>query len=135
MSTTKHTPGPWKITKWWESLHHAKCRDTGQDFWAQTFDIRTSDGRCLAEVSHQAHTEDGAQPNPGFGAASWTENEANARLIAAAPELLEALEYALPHLQACVPNPRNGLNNYCTPNINCVDRARAAIAKATGGAA
>lgn len=48
-------------------------------------------------------------------------------------ELLEALEYALPYLRACVPNPRNGVNADCSVDVNCVDRARAAIAKATGG--
>jgi hypothetical protein len=56
----------------------------------------------------------------------------NARLVAAAPDLLEALQYALPYLEACVPNPRNGINSDYSVDVNCVDRARAAIAKATG---
>lgn len=58
---------------------------------------------------------------------------ANGRLLAAAPCLLEALEYALPYLRACVPSPRNGVNADGSVDVNCVDRARAAIAKATGG--
>lgn len=44
-------------------------------------------------------------------------------------ELLEALEYALPYLEACVPSPRNGINPDCSVDVNCVDRARTAIAK------
>lgn len=48
-----------------------------------------------------------------------------------AAHLLDALEYALPYLEACVPNPRNGVNHDNTVDVNCVDRARAAIAKAT----
>jgi hypothetical protein len=58
--------------------------------------------------------------------------EANYVLASASPDLLEALEYALPYLEACVPNPRNGINADYSVDVNCVDRARAAIAKATG---
>lgn len=58
----------------------------------------------------------------------FNEGEANAHLIAAAPELYEALEYALPYLQACVPEPRDGANG----DINCVKRALLAMAKARG---
>jgi hypothetical protein len=67
----------------------------------------------------------------GYAATNW---EANARLIAAAPNLLEALEYAMPYLEACVPNPRNGQNADGSIDVNCVDRARAAIARAKGDA-
>lgn len=57
------------------------------------------------------------------------EVEANACLIAAAPELLEALELLLNGAQAAV---KNGLVN---PQINGgIIKARAAIAKATGSA-
>jgi len=47
-------------------------------------------------------------------------------------DLYDALEYALPYLQAVVPNPRNGVNQNNTTDINCVDRAEAALAKARG---
>ncbi|XAI95213.1 hypothetical protein [Leptolyngbya phage Lbo-JY16] len=50
-------------------------------------------------------------------------------LLSLNAELLEALEYALPYLEACVPSPRNGINPDCSVDVNCVDRARAAIAK------
>lgn len=42
-------------------------------------------------------------------------------------QALEALEYGLPYLQAAVPNPRNGVNADCTPDVNCIDRTRNAI--------
>lgn len=48
-------------------------------------------------------------------------SEANARLIAAAPDLLEALKLALPYLQ----------NGYSIKAMNAKSMAEAAIAKAT----
>jgi len=60
---------------------------------------------------------------------SWSRShEANARLIAAAPELLEALRWAMEagRLAYVARNKTNG--DYC----DSVDRALAAIAKATG---
>ncbi|MEA3250181.1 MAG: hypothetical protein U9Q35_01155 [Pseudomonadota bacterium] len=59
-------------------------------------------------------------------------NPFDANLIAAAPELFEALEYALPYLRACAPSPRDGINQDGSVDVNCVDRALAAIAKARG---
>ena len=55
-------------------------------------------------------------------------NEANARLIAAAPDLLEALEWALAELL--------GKTKYSDPQqaINCFELADAALAKARGDA-
>lgn len=57
---------------------------------------------------------------------------ARAREMAAAPDLLEALQYALPYLESRIPNPRNGVNSDYSVDVNCIDRARSAIAKATG---
>jgi hypothetical protein len=50
----------------------------------------------------------------------------NARLIAAAPDLLAALNLALPILEAA--------NAKCTGDTAFIQTLRAAIAKATGGA-
>ncbi len=62
----------------------------------------------------------------------FVENDADRALIVAAPDLLDALKYALPYIEACVPSPRNGVNADYSPDVNCVARARAAIAKAEG---
>lgn len=120
MNHTKHTPGPWTTNQWWPTPRHGTDSD-GEDYWSQFFSIRAPNGYSLATVSYQASREDGAQSAPGQGTASWAENEANANLFAAAPELLEALmelrDWYTEHtrLPAC--------------------KANAAIAKATGGAA
>jgi aryl-alcohol dehydrogenase-like predicted oxidoreductase len=60
--TNLHTPAPWKIHRM--ENHHSGVPDIYQIHWS---DI----GECVAEIVH---------------------GEANARLIAAAPEMLEALE-------------------------------------------
>lgn len=62
------------------------------------------------------------------------EDEANARLIAAAPELLEALKYLKPWLEEQVMDESAGLQEGDTPSIRFdkFNEALAAIAKATG---
>jgi hypothetical protein len=65
----------------------------------------------------------------GKAIATGIANEANARLIAAAPDLLEALMAALER----IPNEHDFDH---TPSDDAVrDQARAAVAKATGGEA
>lgn len=95
--STKHTPGPWVV------------RDDS-DKAPFTFRVR-------ADLSHRKH--DASEESVCI-----TGSEANARLIAAAPELLEALQSALVGLQ--------GANK-----IQCLDdeieQVEKAIAKATGG--
>ena len=97
----KHTPGPWM-----------RDRESGFDC-----DVRAANGRKIASVNVQN------QPKSKEG---WVlrkkENEANACLIAAAPELLEALK-----LIASAENSALDL-------AYCKGIARAAITKATGGA-
>ena len=96
MSNTQHTPGPWSITESSEHWGRINCTITSQD---------------------------------GDVATSWqqgtTLNRVNARLIAAAPELLSALNAMLTHM---------GMDED-EWNKPTFDQARAAIAKATGGAA
>jgi hypothetical protein len=78
-----YTKGKWTAKKL-EQNHH------DYDNW-QTFTIRADDNVCLAVVGEvdRSHSED---------------NKANARLIAAAPELLEACEWAAKgeHHSACI---------------------------------
>lgn len=64
MTTTKHTPGPWKARRDSELDHEGKLR----------FEIYSHKGEAIT----------------GWGCVRQT--EANARLIAAAPEMLEALK-------------------------------------------
>ena len=67
MSKGQHTPGPWRVS----------VGDL----------VVGANGRRVADCEHTPYLE---RP-----AASIPEDEANARLIAAAPELLEALECVL----------------------------------------
>lgn len=93
---SKHTPGPWYVM------------DKG---FQRRYPVPTvyAPGDELRYIAF-------CQDLPSFG--EPTNNLANARLIAAAPELLEALKYA-------VDNPE-----FCSSEFDIV--ARAAIAKAEG---
>lgn len=103
--TGKHTPGPWHI-EWsmaqgGEAHHVCDSRDMG--------DLST-----IATVHFHDDTEG--------------ETKANARLIAAAPELLEALE-AGPSTLHELPGGKECACSQCA----FVRLKRAAIASATGG--
>lgn len=92
------TPGPWMVT------------DNSQF-------VRSTDGRnrIVAEAIHIPQIVPHA------------ERAANARLIAAAPDLLEALRYAFEHA------PKSFyLDGKSTP-AEWIERARAALAKAVAG--
>ena len=116
-----HTPGPW---------------------WT---DARYSEEECGCAII-AARTDCGPLPgNPTRGMVAWAqellpENKercaANARLIAAAPDLLEALEVILGPLNVCSDNP-NVRDDTCLPidlTMGELRQARAAIAKARGAA-
>ncbi|WP_148316759.1 hypothetical protein [Achromobacter xylosoxidans] len=95
--TTNHTPGPW-------------ARDTGSGFGC---DVRAENGRKVAATWG---INNGDPNRPAYRA----ECDANARLIAAAPELLEALE-------SCVIwNGKRGPDDNLLP----IDRQPGEIAKA-----
>ena len=97
--STKYTPAPWKFS-------HREG----------------ADGQYRTEVFSEEHggiaTCDWTPKHCGNGVTK-TYREANARLIAAAPDLLEACIYLAEGLEAC------GLTGVY------LDQARAAIAKAT----
>lgn len=101
----KHTPGPWQL----------KVAEFG--------------GPHEVSFAPKSYGRIASVFTPGFQnlpeAPTTQECEANARLIAAAPDLLEALEAALEYLDA---NP----DDYSNPRANI---ARAAIAKALGESA
>lgn len=112
MSEAKHTPGPWEISE----------RECGLGCHCKMYDINaqypedTEAERNLMIVG-TANGQNAVWLKKG-------ETDANARLIAAAPELLEALQYMLDNYKA---NEAKGLG------IGPIMKAKAAIAKATGG--
>lgn len=94
---SKHTPGPWFLAEKVEGKHTV-----------------TNLRRIRSEREGMEH---GAVCEV-YGIADGSEAHANARLIAAAPDLLESLAFVI----RGVPDTWEG-----------VQKARAAIAKATGG--
>lgn len=96
-----YTPGPWVASEWFDRDHEGECQ-------AQGWHFGTPDGFRLPLCSNTA--------------ADLSEAEANARLIAAAPDLLAALERLLASGDVRDAGEAGALK-----------QARAAIAKATGG--
>ena len=87
MTDTKHTPGPWGVS-------HAGAT-TNKGVHTDGFFIGTEDGQMVCDLYFK--TQDG-------GLQQFVNAEANARLIAAAPDLLEALEDALVVLETDLSN-------------------------------
>lgn len=98
MSEAKHTPGPWSAD-WW--YHEA----SGQGGWSFS-----AGGRRLPLCDMEMDPAKDDEP------------EANARLISAAPEILEALRLLM------IEGPDLDEMSWA----DACDKARAAIAKATG---
>lgn len=108
-SAAKHTAGPWRV-------------DTGPK----------SRGRVIS-VCKGFPQKPVAQAT---GQETVDEREANARLIAAAPDLLEALKLCIKELRAVRHGSVGGVPNDIALLIpERIDVAEAAIAKAEGGAA
>lgn len=105
---TKHTPGPWSIDQNDLALR------------GQFLDINTDYAGVLV-----ASVVDLDYDRP--------ECEANARLIAAAPELLESLQEILDASDAELKGQGSDHDPEC-PFCSKADKARAVIAKATGQA-
>lgn len=108
--TAKHTPGPW------ENLHKAgvatKIDLTGR--WKVNIGKRVTEmsGKMIATIF--GHTQE--------------EAEANASLIAAAPELLDALQEAVFHLQGYLVQ-----YGHAPTMQKKMDGFKSLITKATGG--
>jgi hypothetical protein len=111
-----HTRGPWRLHEFQNGATLDVVSD-GVEWQAWTFAVGAGNA-VVAEVG--AWTINSGYPRP----TTRDEAEANARLIAAAPELLEALQQAVTSMQD---------SGYQNSHI-AVRAARAAIAKATGGA-
>lgn len=111
---SKHTPGPWayrKITRKqeWE-IDTKRCPNLGHESWT---------GMSVVF---------GCDDDPKMGKVV---GEANARLIAAAPELLEALEGML-EIYGVREQHMSREPFASSTEVDCCNQARAAIAKATG---
>ena len=111
MTHAKHTPGPWSVRPYpiddWGWI-----RDAKGDLVAMA-----RAGQFLDEAALDIHRKNETDPYEG-----------NARLIAAAPALLEALDYLVGE---CPQDLDDDYNPHAAP----LAKARAAIAKATGGQA
>ena len=116
-----HTPGPWMEIETETSID---LDDDGHGRLTGWGDIADSNGRVIAVAL-------------GYGAWIDPECDANARLIAAAPDLLEALQSIVGQHDKF--RQRNGNQedayNLLASRWDIFDNARAAIAKATGAAA
>jgi hypothetical protein len=111
MSETKYTPGPWS----WGAKYIAK------PISKRVVCVNEYDEECTTDQVYYdllAHCMPDSYDSP-----QW---EANARLMAAAPELLEALQMYLVEVP---------IDEVCDYAEQCKAKARAAIAKALGEAA
>ncbi|MFA7290912.1 MAG: hypothetical protein WC023_01565 [Rhodocyclaceae bacterium] len=107
--TTKHTDGPWTLGDIYDSEHGGKLVDIDA---------------LAPRISHHAlATVVWQMGDDAIDGKNSPQKEANARLICAAPELLEACAALV---EWCDKNPPAGEALYF------VQMARAAIAKATG---
>ncbi len=110
---SKHTPGPWVVNDF--------CTEGGADTAVWTsHDPHTAKSIC------ECHFETHANLMRGETGCHQLEAEANARLIAAAPELLEAL---MSMVSGATANEAFITGHGENPRLS---QARAAITKATG---
>mgnify|MGYP003145115678 CR=1 FL=1 len=111
---TKHTPGPWTVTPHpylpIASIHHGPHDPGGVPICAVNM-------RSLAALSESGDSED----------------DANARLIAAAPELLAALVAIVVNARLAPDQRMGGATDAYSVPTDDIDAARAAITKAEEG--
>lgn len=118
-----HTPGPWSLHPYGDGSETFVPNYPDREGWS-SWRFAVGSGRTLlAEVS--AHTNPAGYPRPENRA----EAEANANLIAAAPELLGTLENLLNFvkLRQSESSPVDGVV------YSSISEAKAAIRKAKGG--
>lgn len=114
---SKHTPGPWNFERTKTDIEYAKI--TGKELLPHEGYFRDNDGGWF--VAGVAKVFYKGTDKKGYGKPD-DEGQANARLIAAAPELLAALEFCADALNT----EAGGLYKAH------IEQARAAIAKARG---
>lgn len=123
MSQAEHTPGPWELhTKLMPT--YTKC----DDFDAHTVTIGCGELIIGEVMAIQFHDWIDARGYTGYPRVSdFEQNICNARLIAAAPELLDALRSMLVQFNF------NTITGIVHDEIAVIVKAREAVAKATGG--
>lgn len=110
-----HTPGPWFADR------------DGRIWRRPPSDLYQNGGGVAGDKAvATAHRGWHGEGDKGFPV------DANARLIAAAPELLEALRAILAFIP--ITSALEGGASAYSENVRAADKVRAAIAKATGGA-
>ena len=121
MSSAKHTPGPWKTSRAKLPSDGAYDYAIGADFGGQTLAIAEAFGRVDDNIY------------------LYPDAEANAHLIAAAPDMLEALKECADDLQSEIDEryppfilEYPGFVQKRNNDMEIVIKARAAIAKAEG---
>ena len=112
--TNAHTPGPWKLLLSYDACPH---KIVGPVIWR-------SAGAVYGTITEVHHT--GARDSR-YG----PEQTANARLIAAAPDLLEALRGCLPYIRDMDDDGPAGEGWQSERLSRFIAEADAAIAKAT----
>lgn len=87
MEDFKGTKGKWKVYEQFEAPLLTVCEESGNEWHHLDYWIMNKDNKIIGDVKYQAETNSG-----GWGTVeNLSEMKANAKLIAAAPELLEAL--------------------------------------------
>ena len=127
----KHTPGPWTLHKFCKDNVPFNCKSsTDSQSWTAYTQAVGAGEQLVAELTahfNLSHDYDCGYPRIG----SVSELDANARLISAAPELLEALERILYAHDSQGNGAAMGEANLCSFYATM---ARCAIAKAKGEA-
>jgi len=111
----QHTPGPWTIVPY-------------------------GDGDSLVIHADESEWRICFMATPGQSPGAMDRIEANARLVAAAPDMLEALKDALQMIAGLTPLPMEGLEDWVLQALEATrakadatrERIREAIAKAEG---
>ena len=117
----KFTKREWEQRKLFESPILITSKDTGTEWYSNSIDIIDSTGRIICGVNYQTDSR-----NMGWGNNETIEKwEANAKLIAAAPNLLDACIEALEAIEVYVED------GYIMPGTSHENSLRKAIEKAT----
>jgi hypothetical protein len=98
MKEFKGTKGEWKQRRAFESALFSRFEDGSKEWYHNQISVHDNTGRIICNVDYATDSE-----NQGWGNNETTQKwEANAKLIAAAPDLLEALQLCLEALETYV---------------------------------